>query len=374
MKKSFFHPLSMWLVRPTCNIIMCMTQLIQQNIFSAIRLFFWCVIGVAAVAVFPEMESAAQAKPDLDSSKIHSMRKVLFERADSNRPIRMALASDADNKAAKLSSAQSNSEHGEFVEALTGITFVYVEGGIFRMGDIFGDGAIDEKHVRPIIVNDFYMSKFEVTVGQFRQFVVDAGYETDAEKNGSAYAWNGEKWVKGSGISWKNPGFQQTDQHPAVCLSWNDALNFTNWLTAKTGSEFKLPTEAEWEYAARSGGKDEKWAGTSNIELLREYGWTSENSNGVAHPVGMKRPNGLGLFDMSGNAWELVDIPTRKEPQSSSSNGQHSSARKIFKIIRGGSWGNPQQQARTMERGIIAPDSNYGSGFRLCTKKIPHTT
>ena len=107
------------------------------------------------------------------------------------------------------------------------------------------------------ITKPFYLGSFHVTRGQFRQFVEDSGYKTDAEKGErpGAWGWNSEKHLFefGKDYSWRNPGFQQTDEHPVEDISWNDATAFCRWLSRKEGKTYRLPTEAEWEYACRAG-------------------------------------------------------------------------------------------------------------------------
>jgi formylglycine-generating enzyme required for sulfatase activity len=186
----------------------------------------------------------------------------------------------------------------------TGMEFVFVKGGCYEMGDTFGDGQADEKPVHNVCVSDFYLGKYEVTVGQFRTFVQDTNYRTEAEKGDGCFVWNGSKWDKDGSKSWRSPGFSQDDNQPAVCVSWNDTQAFNEWLSRKGGKSYRLPTEAEWEYAARSGGKKEKYAGTSNDSGLGEYAWYNANSGSRTHSVGGKTPNGLGLYDMTGNVWE----------------------------------------------------------------------
>jgi formylglycine-generating enzyme len=143
---------------------------------------------------------------------------------------------------------------------------------------------------------------------------------------------------------------------------------FLTKLNRKTGQNYRLPTEAEWEYAARSGGKKEKWSGTSNASKLIDYGWYKKNSNRQTHPVGAKKPNGLGLYDMSGNVWEwcsdwydedyykISPVIDPKGPYS----GKH-------RVLRGGSWLNLVNFCRLSYRYESYPDYlDYGYfGFRF---------
>ncbi|GAX62536.1 hypothetical protein SCALIN_C34_0087 [Candidatus Scalindua japonica] len=154
---------------------------------------------------------------------------------------------------------------------------VFVKGGCFKMGDIFGEGDRHEKPVHEVCVDNFYIGKYEVTQ---------------------------REWVE---IMGKNPSNSQyRDDCPVENVSWKDIRKYLVKLKKKTGKKYRLPTEAEWEYAARSGGKKELWAGTSNTVNLRAYAWFRDNSHKQTHPVGMKRPNELGIYDMSGNVQEWV--------------------------------------------------------------------
>jgi len=213
-----------------------------------------------------------------------------------------------------------------------GIDFVLVKGGSFKMGDTFGDGEDDEKPVHTVTVSDFYMGKTEVTVGQFRKFVSAAGYRTEAEKDGWSWIWTGSDWEKKDGINWKKPGFSQTDSHPVVCVSWNDALAFCKWAGCR------LPTEADWEYAARGGikGMNYKYSGSNDLE---EVGWYSKNSGKKTHPVGQKKANELGLYDMSGNVWEWCSDWYEKDYyQNSPRNNPKGPDSGKYRVLRGGSW------------------------------------
>ena len=246
-----------------------------------------------------------------------------------------------------------------------GMEFVNIQGGCYQMGDTFGDGQRDEKPVHEVCVNDFALAKYDVTVGEFRKFVVATGYKTEAEiDRRGCYVPNGNKAEFDDSKNWRDPGFNQDDSNPVVCVSWNDAGVFINWLSEVSGTQYRFPTEAEWEYAARSGGKAEKYAGGNDINAVA---WYSDNSGGTAHKVGTKQPNGLGLYDMSGNVcqwvqdwygWDYYRDSLRSNPQGPGS-GQS-------RVLRGSSWGNIASNSRASLRDGFAPGyRSSGNGFRL---------
>ncbi len=254
-----------------------------------------------------------------------------------------------------------------FTDSVAGIQMVFVKGGCYQMGDTFGDGDKDEKPVHEVCVRDFYLGKNEVTVGGFSKFVNDTGYRTEAENGDGCYIWTGSKWDKKSDANWRNPGFSQNDNHPAVCVSWNDAQSFLSWLSKKSGKGYRLPTEAEWEYAARSGGKAEKWAGTNSENELGNYAWYNANSGSKTHPVGQKQPNGLGIYDMTGNVWEWCsDWYGEKYYGESPRDNPQGPGSSSFRVLRGGSWSNSNQNSRAASRFRFNPDNRYSSdGFRV---------
>ncbi len=169
---------------------------------------------------------------------------------------------------------------------------VIVKGGTFQMGS--NDGEDDENPVHSVTVGDFYMGKHEVTVGEFRKFTDETKYKTDAEKGGGAFYWTGSEWKQDSNKNWKSPGFDQKDNYPVTCVSWNDAVEYCNWLSKKEGAVYRLPTEAEWEYAARGGNQSKgyEYSGSNNIN---DVGWYWDNSSQKTHPVGTKKTNELGI-------------------------------------------------------------------------------
>lgn len=195
------------------------------------------------------------------------------------------------------------------------LTLVQVAAGSFTMGHVDGypGSSPDEKPATKVtLTRPFWLGATEVTVAQWRQFVVATGYVTEAERSGDGI-WvstlnnNVEKREKTPGLSWRSPGFATADDHPVVGVSWNDAQKFCRWLTEREGAAgrlpagqiFRLPTEAQWEYAARAGTTDD-------LEDATEFAWYRQNSGGVLHPVGTKKANPWGLHDMQGNVWEWV--------------------------------------------------------------------
>jgi sulfatase modifying factor 1 len=199
------------------------------------------------------------------------------------------------------------------------LTLTPIPSGTFTMGEGAGDAG---PQTQVTISKHFWLGTTEVTVGQWKQFVEATGYLSSAERTGSgiwistleakpdpSYFGSGriEKRVKVPGTSWRNPGFAQEDSHPVVGISWEDAQQFCTWLTEREGSAgrlpegyvYRLPTEAQWEYAATAGGKPDP-------ENPDEYSWYRENAGRKTHPVATKKPNAWGLHDVQGNAWEWV--------------------------------------------------------------------
>lgn len=258
---------------------------------------------------------------------------------------------------------------------------IYVKGGCFRMGDVFSDVPSSEKPVHEVCVDDFYIGKYEVTVGKFRTFVEDTGYKTEAEQQDGCHSWVGDGTEeKVRDHNWRNTGFPQTENDPVVCMSWNDAYHYTQWLSRKEGKEYRLPTEAEWEYAARSGGKDYQYSWgrsepSGNVadesakkELAGLQIWDGY-SDGYAYtaPVGNFHPNELGIYDMSGNVYEWVmdwqeDNYYAESPKYNPSGPETGT----YKLLRGGAWDLQPDTARTTSRyWNIAGARAVCMGFRI---------
>ncbi|MCP4346452.1 MAG: SUMF1/EgtB/PvdO family nonheme iron enzyme [Desulfobacterales bacterium] len=264
--------------------------------------------------------------------------------------------------------------------------FVWVPGGCFDMGcgEWDGDCSSNEKPVHEVCVDGFWMGKTEITVGQWRIFVNETKYKTEAETSG-AYIYSGGKVVKKEDAYWDNPYFEQEENQPVTCVSWNDVQSFIQWLNNnEKGKKYSLPSEAEWEYICRSGGKKEKFAGFSDESNLYQYAnycdmnckfdWKDKNKNDgyeYTSPVGKYKPNNLGIYDMSGNVWEWC-----QDIYSEDAYKKHQRSNPIYtekgsnRVIRGGSWVNNARDCRCAYRYRSTPDDrSYGLGFRLSRKK-----
>jgi formylglycine-generating enzyme required for sulfatase activity len=208
-----------------------------------------------------------------------------------------------------------------------GMRFMLIPDGEFLMGspDCDADARDHEKPPHRVVISKpFYLGAHEVTRGQFGQFVEATGYRTEAEKDSKGgLGWNSDTraFVQDPKYSWRNPGFEQTSEHPVVLVSWNDAAAYCQWLCRIEGKTYRLPTEAEWEYACRamtstrysSGDDYESLAAIGNVidaTMMERYPlyrvWAIAARDGFVHtaPVGQYQPNTFGLYDMHGNAHE----------------------------------------------------------------------
>ncbi len=245
-----------------------------------------------------------------------------------------------------------------------GPEMVRIPAGSFQMGDIQGGGESDEKPVHRVSVGAFAMGKYEVTVGEFRDFIKATKYKTDAEKGGSCWVYRGSN----SGKNWRNPSFSQNDNHPVTCVSWNDANRYAKWLHDKTGKNYRLPTEAEWEYAARAGTTTKYWWGNDiGKNNANCDGCGSKWDNKQTAPVGSFEPNKFGLHDMNGNLWEWTcsEYESKYQGKENICNKRAS----LF-VLRGGSWSYGAWSARAAYRDRYDPTArNRDVGVRLVRTK-----
>lgn len=225
-------------------------------------------------------------------------------------------------------------------DPVTGMGLLLVKGGCFQMGSN-DEYKTDHHPVHEVCVSDYYLGEFEVTQ---------------------------EQWLK---VIEKNPSYfnQCGSRCPVEKVSWHDTQDFIKQLNGMSGKNYRLPTEAEWEYAARGGGQSGtwSWSGTNDETALIDYAWYQENSEGKTHPVGLKKPNGLGLYDMSGNVYEWCqDWYGDSNYQESPRNDPQGPPEGMYRVLRGGSRSSPEFDLRTYARGRNEPEAPSASnGFRL---------
>ena len=255
----------------------------------------------------------------------------------------------------------------------------------FVLSDTF-DNSDEQPAHRVRITKPFYMGIHEVTRGQFAAFVTDTGYRTDAEKDGKGgYGFEavGNASQKPE-YTWKDNGMSQTDSHPVINVSWNDAVEFIKWLSKKEGKQYRLPTEAEWEYCCRAGSETHFSTGDS-LASLKDFGnmldasykgkYTIHTDQGFpfddgfvyTSPVGQFKANKFGLYDMHGNVWEWCNDWYGKDYYATSPptdlGGPITGS---YRVYRGGSWGFSAWYCRSAFRSIDEPSSRYDNlGFRL---------
>lgn len=252
---------------------------------------------------------------------------------------------------------------------------VVIPGGVFEMGSSGGgEDTADERPRHPVrLASAFALGAFEVTRGQFADFVAATGYDASDSCNALV---EGE-WRLQSGRSWRDPGFPQADDHPVVCVSWEDAQAYVAWLSKVTGMRYRLPSEAEWEYASRAGGDgDFTWSSGLTHELAN-YGRdrccgglaTGRDRWEFTAPAGSFPANAFGLYDDRGNAWEWLEDCYHENYDRAPADG---SARRTDcsladrRSLRGGSWGDgpPLLRSAYRLRGPLA-GRYFTLGFRV---------
>ena len=267
-----------------------------------------------------------------------------------------------------------------------GMKLAYIPAGKFGMGSPRQEAGREaqEKGHEVELTRAFYLGTHQVTVGQFRKFVDNAKYRTDGERDGKGGWGVNEKGSleKDGRFTWSSPGFKQTNDHPVVLVSWNDAQAYCRWLSKKENKTYRLPTEAEWEYACRAGTAT-RWSFGDDEGLLGDYAWFQGNARDVGrfygHAVGTKLPNAWGLYDMSGNVfewtWDWYDSSYYSNSPSADPEGPSSGSRRVY---RGGSYDHvahnaniPNYQSVT-HRLSETPSTWWSStrGFRLA-RTIP---
>lgn len=258
--------------------------------------------------------------------------------------------------------------------------------GSFLQGSPAGEPGRDpdETQRRVTISKPFWLGRTPVTRAQFALFVSETRYATDAEKaqiGGTAFTDDTkkeEKKPKGAAkdFSWRNPGFVQHDDDPVVGVTFGDATAFVAWVARKTSRRVRLPTEAEWEYAARAGTTTPWFAATTETEA-NALGWFKASAAGSTHPVATRRSNAFGLFDMAGNVQQWVrDIyapyPAGDvvDPDVVLGAGEPEKTEKH--VLRGGSWSKEARRGRSAARSKSPPGARSAdNGFRIAVDDEP---
>ncbi|WP_446008697.1 SUMF1/EgtB/PvdO family nonheme iron enzyme [Candidatus Electrothrix sp.] len=227
-------------------------------------------------------------------------------------------------------------------KVLRGPEMIMVPGGRFRMGDIQGDSSSDARPVHEVELDDFALSRYPVTFEEYDLFCRATNSRRPAD--------NG--WGRG--------------QRPVVDISWQDANNYCDWLSMVTGRPYRLPTEAEWEYACRAGSETVYFFGNDAI-FLGEYAWYAGNAGSRIHPVGRKKPNEWGFYDMYGNTWEwcadsYLENYYTELPMSNPTGADQGAGR----VLRGGSWDSGKRFIRSSFRFRLSPGLRIiRVGFRV---------
>ncbi len=268
---------------------------------------------------------------------------------------------------------------------------VYVPPGTFLMGSPESEigREKDEAPHEVELTKGFYLGAHEVTVGQFREFVKATKHQTDAERDGKG-SWGPDavgKFVLDAKCTWKNPGFEQTDEHPVVNVSWNDAKAFCKWLSEKEKKAYRLPTEAEWEYACRAGTKTayahgddpEGLAAAGNVAdataRAKFPAWTlgikAKDGHAWTAPAGQFKKNAFGLHDMHGNVWEWCE--DWYDPEGYTTGKVKDPTGPLAgtaRVQRGGGWSSAPHRARSASRVGRDPSSYRGAylGFRIALR------
>lgn len=276
-----------------------------------------------------------------------------------------------------------------------GMKLALLPAGQFDMGSPESDPNAEaaEQPVHVVrISKGFAIGVYEVTIGQFKAFVKATGYETEAEKDGvggMGYDANAREWGGPQPqFTWKNVGSPQTDNHPVVNVSWNDAKAFCRWLSDKEGKKYRLPTEAEWEYACRAGTKTRFWTGDSveslqgkenvgDVSLRKKWDaatWVAAWNDGYPFtaPVGSFKPNPWGLYDMHGNAAEWIeDWFSAEYYQGSPATDPKGPPTGEHRVIRGGNWYTEPRTARTAIRYDLGTPSDRNDGWGIRVVREP---
>ncbi len=376
------------------GVAVCMATagLVTIRIIHGDIVFASMVLVAGVFVLFQVMTSSVTAPQKITSKALDSQAGAsLFESmakgepatADKGVPVP---ASSAASKAAEAIDATSADGHAAqaiqagdmFRDCAQCPEMVALPAGVFTMGSKPGaTGSVADGREGPqraVTLLSLAVGQDAITRGQFAEFVEATRYQTDGERNGGCFAMVGEQWEIRPQASWKKPGFVQTDRHPAVCVSWNDAQAYSDWLRTITGHRYRLLTEAEREYAARAGSEDSYWWGEAITMDDANFRAASSNETGktpwrkATTPVQQFSPNPFGLYNVHGNVWEWVQDCQHDNYNGAPSDGSAwmKGCVSTLRGMRGGSWASPASKLRSAERAWVAPDMpTQTGGFRV---------
>ena len=262
---------------------------------------------------------------------------------------------------------------------------VAIKGGCFKMGSPTSEkGREEDERQKKICLNDFQLGRYEVSVEDFERFVIASEYKTDAERGigGTTGCWSQEKDKEDGYMEWaswrtSNKEQETKSKYPVSCVSVNDAVAYIDWLNKETGFSFRLPTEAEWEYAARAGTTSSRfWGDAIDHNACRfanvadsgsgwKEGFPCRDNNVWVAPIGSFDPNPWGLHDMLGNLWEWTCSEYHEGYQGAEGKCAVSTSDEP-RILRGGAWNSGATLTRSAYRNRNYPEARFNFvGFRL---------
>ncbi len=318
-------------------------------------------VGDVFIQSLQELEenSSASATADAVSNAASTLEGIVLLTSEVSRP------ADGSHSSESVYATWQARSGDTLVDCLGCPSLIVVPAGTFEMGSPEDESGrdSDEGPVHSVALQaPFAVGQYEITLRQYRQFVSSSGYQS---RWSGCWVWEESEWQYEQDMSWQQPSFEQTDDHPVVCVSWDDAKAYTRWLSAKTGSRYRLLTEAEWEYAARAGTTTRYHFG--DVITAARANYTNRLGGTVA--VGSFGANAFGLYDMHGNAAERVQDCWRDSYDRAPIAGQPMGAgfgdcsRRIY---RGGSWGYAPSSLRSAARSWSGSDfKNPYTGFRV---------
>ena len=271
-----------------------------------------------------------------------------------------------------------------------GPQMVMISAGTFQMGSPQSEEgrSLDDGPQHPVaVMHPFALSSCEISVGQFRQFVDETGYLSDAERGEGCYSLNAaiNNFEQRKDRNWRDPGFSRGEDHPVVCVSWNDANAYAEWLSIRTGQAYRLPSEAEWEYAARGGSQQSRFWGDDPEEgceyangadaafaqRFKDIGYITTACDDKAVftiRTGNYRRNAFGLSDMLGNVWEWTADCWHEDYTGAPNDGSawEAGGDCALRVVRGGGWSFIPEDLRSAFRNRnTTGEANFFLGFRL---------